>query len=72
VQFTSNFASIPRQYEKAMHMFFRGVRVYKRKEFFAATVEDVHHFFDIVEGKDVEDAEDYRKALWTSLLENCK
>ena len=34
-----------------MHIFFRGVRVHKRKEFFAVSAEDIHTFFDIVEGK---------------------
>jgi hypothetical protein len=31
-----------------MHIFFRDVRVHKRKEFFAATAEDVNGFFDLV------------------------
>ena len=34
-----------------MHIFFRGVRVHKRKEFFVTTAEDINTFFDIVEGK---------------------
>jgi hypothetical protein len=33
-----------RRYEKAMHSFFRDVRVHRRKEFFAATSKDVHQF----------------------------
>ena len=34
-----------------MHIFFRGVRVHKRKEFFVTTAEDINTFFEIVEGK---------------------
>lgn len=45
------------QHEKAMHNFFRDVRVYKRKEFFAASDEDVQKFFDVVEGVADSDAE---------------
>ena len=29
-----------------MHIFFRGVRVHKRKEFFAVSAEDINAFFD--------------------------
>ena len=34
-----------------MHIFFRGVRVHKRKEFFVTSTADINEFFDIVEGK---------------------
>ena len=34
-----------------MHIFFRDIRVYKRKEFFAVSAEDIECFFDIVEGR---------------------
>jgi hypothetical protein len=54
-----------------MHLFFRDVRVYRRKEFFAATAEDIHRFFDVVEGKDIDDADEYRM-LWTSVLQKVK
>ena len=40
-----------RRYERAMHIFFRGVRVYKRKEFFVASAEEINLFFDMVENK---------------------
>ena len=40
-----------RRYEKAMHYYFKEVRVYKRKEFFAVSAEEINVFFDIVEGK---------------------
>ena len=39
-----------RLYEKAMHIFFQDVRVYKRKEFFAVSDDDINAFFDIVQG----------------------
>jgi hypothetical protein len=51
-----------------MHRFFRDVRVYKRKEFFAAAADDVHRFFDVVEGKEVDDGDEY-KTLWASVLQ---
>ena len=35
-----------------MHLFFRDVRVYKRKEFFAVTTDDVNRFFDLVDGNE--------------------
>ena len=34
-----------------MHYYFKEVRVYKRKEFFAVSAEEINVFFDIVEGK---------------------
>lgn len=54
-----------RTYEKAMHEFFKDVRVHKRKEFFAVNTEDVNKFFDMVEGKECteEDMEDWNAAL---------
>jgi len=44
-------AKVPdaRLYEKAMHIYFKDVRVYKRKEFFATSNEEVNQFFDMVE-----------------------
>ena len=54
-----------------MHLFFRDVRVHKRKEFFAAAADDVHRFFDIVEGKEIDDEAEY-KSLWTSVLKKVK
>jgi hypothetical protein len=50
-----------------MHLFFRNVRVHKRKEFFAATAEDVHRFFDIVEGKYIGEDDEF-KTLWAYAL----
>ena len=41
-----------RLYEKAMHIYFRDVRVYKRKEFFAASADDINRFFNIIESED--------------------
>ena len=55
-----------RLYEKAMHIYFKDVRVYKRKEFFAVSAEEIHTFFDIVEGNDTdhtEEQEQWAKAL---------
>lgn len=45
-------AKVPdaRLYEKAMHLYFKQVRVYKRKEFFAIERDEVHRFFDQIEG----------------------
>ena len=43
-----------RLYEKAMHIYFRDVRVYKRKEFFAADADDINRFFNIVESQDAD------------------
>ena len=54
-----------------MHRFFRDVRVYKRKEFFAAAADDVHRFFDVVEGKEVDDGDEY-KTLWVSVLQKVR
>jgi hypothetical protein len=31
-----------------MHIFFKDVRVYKRKEFFVLTIDDVNRFFDMI------------------------
>lgn len=42
---------VRRLYEKAMHIFFRDVRVHKRKEFFAVSEEEIVAFFDMIEGK---------------------
>lgn len=53
-----------RRYETAMHRFFRDVRVHKRKEFFAATADDVHRFFDMVAGGD----DDEYGELWRELV----
>ena len=39
-----------RLYEKAAHLYFKQVRVYKRKEFFAIERDEVHRFFDQIEG----------------------
>ena len=39
-----------RLYEKAMHLYFKQVRVYKRKEFFAIERDEVHRFFDQIQG----------------------
>ena len=47
-----------------MHRFFRDVRVHKRKEFFAATADDVHRFFDMVAGGD----DDEYGELWRELV----
>jgi hypothetical protein len=32
-----------------MHIFFRDVRVYKRKEFFATSRDEINRFFDMLE-----------------------
>ena len=50
----SNFLLF-RVYEKAMHIFFKDVRVYKRKEFFVLTIADVNRFFDLVSGEKEDD-----------------
>jgi hypothetical protein len=50
-----------RVHEKAMHIFFKGVRVYKRKEFFVLTIADVNRFFDLVVG---EKEDDEFKDVW--------
>ena len=34
-----------------MHVFFRDVSVYKRKEFFTVSDKDINGFFYIIEGK---------------------
>ena len=47
-----------------MHRFFQDVRVHRRKEFFAATGEDVHRFFDVVDGKEDEEC----GAQWARVL----
>jgi hypothetical protein len=39
-----------RGYEKAMHIYFHSLRVYKRKEFFAVSTEEINLFFDQLEG----------------------
>jgi len=52
-----------RRYEQAMHRFFRDVRVHKRKEFFAATADDVHRFFDMVASGDDEEYGERWRAL---------
>jgi len=39
-----------RLYEKAVHLYFKQVRVYKRKEFFAVERDEVHRLFDQIEG----------------------
>jgi hypothetical protein len=57
-----------RRYEKAMHRFFRDVRVHRRKEFFAATSEDVHQFFDVVDGRGADEADECA-AQWARVLE---
>ena len=44
-----------RVHEKAMHIFFKDVRVYKRKEFFVLTIADVNRFFDLVVGEKEDD-----------------
>jgi hypothetical protein len=44
-----------RVFEKAMHIFFKDVRVYKRKEFFVLTIADVNRVFDLVTGKKEDD-----------------
>ena len=43
-------AEVPnaRLYEKAMHIYFRDVRIHKRKEFFAISREEVNRFFDML------------------------
>ena len=46
-----------------MHIFFRGVRVHKRKEFFATSTEDINNFFDIVEGKITENDDCFQWSL---------
>jgi len=45
-------------YEKAMHFYFKDVRVYRRKEFFAVSAEEINTFFDIVEGTDANHTEE--------------
>ena len=59
-----------RLYEKAMHIFFRDIRVYKRKEFFAASTEEINLFFDIVEGKSTESTEEMEQ--WAYALDKAK
>ena len=54
-----------RKYEKAMHIYFRDVRVYKRKEFFAATAEEITRFFDMMERDSGESEE---KEQWMAAL----
>ena len=39
-----------RLYEKVVHLYFKQVRVYKRKEFFAVERDEVHRLFDQIEG----------------------
>jgi len=39
-----------RLYEKAVHLYFKQVRVYKRKEFFAVERDEVHRLFGQIEG----------------------
>ena len=60
-------AKVPdaRVYEKAMHIYFKGVRVYKRKEFFATSNEEINQFFDMVDGTggDEEEKEQWGYAL---------
>ena len=46
-----------------MHRFFARLRVHRRKEFFAATGEDVHRFFDVVEGKGADEADQWARVL---------
>ena len=59
-----------RLYEKAMHIYFRDTRVYKRKEFFAVSTEEVNIFFDIVAGKNTEPTEE--KEQWAYALDKAK
>ena len=60
-------AKVPdaRMYEKAMHIYFKDVRVYKRKEFFATSNEEINQFFDMVEGTGGEEDE---KEQWAYAL----
>ena len=60
-----------------MHLYFRDVRVHKRKEFFAASEDDVHRLFDFLtqeapppasEEEEVDDHDETTKALWTHAL----
>ena len=50
-----------------MHLFFRDVRVHKRKEFFAASTDDVHRFFDLMEDGNQGEG-DEMSALWAYAL----
>ena len=59
----------PRRYEKAMHIYFARVRVYKRKEFFASSLEDVNQFFDMVEA-DSEGDESPERKHWNFCLKS--
>ena len=49
-----------------MHIFFRGVRVHKRKEFFVTSAEEINEFFDMVEGKITQTND---SSQWTMALE---
>ena len=62
-----------RLFEKAMHMFFIGVRVYKRKEFFAATTQEIHEFFDLVQADDLGDGQGVEaREQWECALEKAR
>lgn len=58
-----------------MHIFFQDVRIYKRKEFFAAAPDDVERFFNMVttteeEQDDVDDQE--FRSQWAVALRRAK
>ncbi len=48
-----------------MHFFFRDVRVYKRKEFFATSADEIHRFFDMIvsNGGDPDERQQWALAL---------
>ena len=61
-------AQVPnaRRFEKAMHIYFRDLRVYKRKEFFVVDADEINSFFDIVENKvegNTDETEQWQYAL---------
>ena len=55
-----------------MHLYFRDVRVYKRKEFFAASEDDVNRLFDFLTQPPAseEEVDDHEatKELWAHAL----
>ena len=63
-----------RLHERAMHHYFRDVRVYKRKEFFAVSADDVRLFFATVDGGIGADDDDdgARQQLWAEALAKAK